>query len=76
MARWYVSIDGISDDTLAFLGYTLIGQDDDFKLYSHYAGDRHLVAKNGSKFLYVDDLNDALALNAERVVPAPDEDDC
>lgn len=76
MTRWYVSIDGISDEFLGFLGYTLIGENEEFKLYRHYGDDFHLVPKDGSKFIYVDDLNDVLALHAERVIPAPDENDC
>ncbi|HCX66964.1 hypothetical protein [Parvibaculum sp.] len=76
MARWYVSIEGIGDDFLAFLGYTLVDEDDDFKAYLHYSGDVHIVAKEGPKFLYVDDLNDTLALRAARIIPGPDEGDC
>ncbi len=72
MDGWYVSIDGVSDDTLKFLGYNLVKENDDYKIYNHvYTGDDQIVDKRGTPYLYVDDINDSIAIRASRVIPAP-----
>ena len=70
MARFYVALDDISDEQLAFLGYTLIKDSEKFKIYNDYSGDNHIVYK-ANPFIYVDDVNDALYLNASVVINAP-----
>ena len=44
---FYVCIDHLSDDKLGFLGYTMITEDERFKLYRDYTGDEHIVDKQG-----------------------------
>ena len=56
----YVSIDGISDEYLAFLGYDLVIEDEEFKMYKDKAGDEHIVRKDAKPYLYMDDINDAM----------------
>ena len=68
---YYVNIEHLSDDQLAVLGYTLIAEIHDFKLYRHYSGDEHVVDNAGPRFLYVDDLNDAVAMHATEIVQLP-----
>ena len=73
MSRFYVSLDDISDDKLSFLGYSLIREDGEFKLYQDYKGDEYLIRKE-DPFIYVDDVNDALYLNASIVANFPSTD--
>lgn len=72
MERWYVSICHLTDAELEFLGYSVVRESDEFKIYRDYTGDEHIVQKNGKKFLYVEDLNDAVAMRSAFVIPAPD----
>lgn len=74
MPRWYVDIAHMDDEALAILGYTFVGQDDEFKLYRDYAGDEYLVSKDGPQFLMVTDVNDAIIMRSERVLEAPTQD--
>lgn len=71
MDRWYVSIDHLSDDQLEFLGYHVVKEDDEFVVYEDYAGEEHVVKKQGPKFIFVEDLNDAAAISSSRAFPAP-----
>lgn len=70
MAKFYVALDSITDEQLAFLGYTLIKENEKFKVYTDYSGDDHIVYKE-RPFIYVDDVNDVLYLNASIVINAP-----
>lgn len=69
--RFYVDIEHLTDDQLGFLGYTLVSENADFKMYNQYNGNEHIVDKNGRKFLYVDDLNDAIAMQVTEIVQLP-----
>ncbi len=61
---FYVSIDGIDDSTLRFLGYDLVAEDDQFKLYRHvHTGNEYIVEKANPR-LGVEDVNDANLLAA------------
>ena len=66
--RFYVRIDGVSDDDLAFLGFTLLADSPDFKLYRNYYGEEFVVEK-ASPFLYVDDVNDFEILRSKSANP-------
>ena len=72
MTRWFVDIGGVSDATLAVLGYIVIAEDDDMTIYRYYDGDIHIVSKTGRRYLYVSDINDAITLNSKRAIEAPD----
>lgn len=58
MANFYVSIDGVSDEFLAFLGYTVVAESEEFKLYRHPDGDETIVDLSDPHLL-VEDVNDA-----------------
>lgn len=58
---WYVNIQGVDDQFLEFLGYNLVHEDHEFKLYVDYHGEDHLVLKVKPRLL-VEDLNDAALL--------------
>lgn len=62
---WYVDITGIPDEYLEFLGYVLVTEDADFKLYRDYSGADHIVRKS-QPLLLVDDPNDVAILNRYR----------
>lgn len=65
MAAYYVDIQGVYDEVLEFVGYILVAEDDEFQLFVH-KGREFLLPKNGTRFLYVDDLNDADVLRSRR----------
>ena len=75
MDRWYVTIDHLTDDQLEFIGYVLIKENDEFKVYRDYSGTEHIVSRRGTPYLYVDDINDAAAIRSGKVVPAPTPSD-
>ncbi|MEE9159948.1 MAG: hypothetical protein V3U60_16375 [Gammaproteobacteria bacterium] len=60
---FYVRIDGISDNHLAFLGYTLVFEDHKHRLYRNYMGEEYAVPKHGKQYLLVEDMNDAQILS-------------
>lgn len=66
---YYVGISGITDADLGFMGYTLVGQNDEFKMYQDYRGEVHIVDKE-SPMLKVDDVNDAQALAQRSSCPS------
>ena len=71
--RYYVSIANVTDETLQFLGYVLVAEDDNTKLSSHF-GDELLVDKE-DPFLLVDDVNDVqLIRGAGEIISTPDRD--
>ncbi|MEQ8829546.1 MAG: hypothetical protein RLW87_07035 [Alphaproteobacteria bacterium] len=51
------------------MGYTLVGQNDEFKMYQDYRGEVHIVDKE-SPMLKVDDVNDAQALAQRSSCPS------
>lgn len=57
---YYVRIDGIPEQTLAFMGYMKIVENEEFILYQH-KGDEIIVDRS-DMMLKVDDINDALLL--------------
>lgn len=61
--RVYVSLDGVTEGQLEFLGYILLAEDEEFKVYYHQ-GEEVIVDKN-DPFIYVDDLNDASLFGAQ-----------
>lgn len=66
---YYVSIKNVSDEQLKFLGYILVSEDADTRLYRHFGED--ILVDRADPFIYVDDLNDAILLGGETVtVPA------
>ena len=69
---FYVCIDHLQDNELSFLGYTLVAEDDQFKMYRHYTGDEHIVDKQGKKFLMVEDMNDAEIMRSREIIQIPD----
>jgi hypothetical protein len=60
---FYVNIQGISDEQLAFLGFRLVKEDEAHKLYADYYGEEYLVRRD-EPYLKVDDLNTAMSLGA------------
>lgn len=74
---YFVRIDGVEDDLLEFLGYSLSHAEDRWKLYVDCYGSMHIVdIKKPS--LYVEDMNDANILasraQVQEVTTAPQKD--
>ena len=69
MGDFCVNIQGVPDDLLEFLGYRVISEDKEFRLFEDLNGDPHIVQKE-NPILRVDDYNDAnhLANRAEKAV--------
>ncbi|WP_316193817.1 hypothetical protein [Bradyrhizobium sp. SZCCHNRI1029] len=71
MPRHYVDISGISDEELEMLGYYLVEAEEEFALYDK-KGEHFIVHKRGQRrFIYVDDINDAIILRGKATRPAP-----
>jgi hypothetical protein len=72
--RYYVSIAGVPDEFLEFLGYVFVREDDDLKVYRRK--DELMFVKKANPFLFVDDLNDKRILKGRSImtIPAEDED--
>jgi hypothetical protein len=70
MARYYVNITGIPDDFLEFMGYTKVAENDDFELRV-FKDETYIINKNGPRFLYVEDPDDAAILRGRAKVAAP-----
>jgi hypothetical protein len=62
-----VETTGVSDKDLEFIGYYLIEQNDEFKIYRNKYMEDHIVKKSDS-LLYVDELDEAQCLGAGRIV--------
>jgi hypothetical protein len=70
--RYYVSIADVPDKFLEFLGYLLVAETEEFKVYLRH-GDL-MPVKKGNPYLYVDDLNDARILQGHNLMAIPPED--
>ena len=62
--RHYVSIAGVDDEFLSFLGYVVVFEDEHTKIYLHH-GDETVVDKD-DPFLLLDDVNDASIIRERR----------
>ena len=55
-----VEISHLDEDQLAFFGWVITSETDDFSIYIHVrTGDEQIVSKSGRKYLVVEDVNDA-----------------
>jgi hypothetical protein len=71
MTRHYVDITEVSDQDLETLGYYLIETDGEFALYNN-KGEYFVVHRKGDKrFIYVEDINDAMILRGRATRPVP-----
>lgn len=61
--RVYVSLDGVSEEQLQFLGYILISENDEFRVYYHLG--EEVIVEKADPFIYVEDLNDAALFGSE-----------
>jgi hypothetical protein len=62
-----VDISGIADQSLEFVGYFLVEENEEFKIFRDKYGEDHIVQKSDG-LLYVDELDQAQSLGAGRVV--------
>ena len=69
MSSCYVRLDNIPEEKLEFLGYILVEETSEFKIYYHL-GDYILVDKN-DPFMFVHDHNDATLLGSEAISVPP-----
>jgi hypothetical protein len=70
--RHHISIAGVSEETLTFVGYVLVYEDGDTKVYSHFGTE--VIVDKSDPFLLVDDLNDLPLIKGD-VIAVPDDPD-
>ena len=71
MARHYVDITEVSDQDLEMLGYYFVVSDGEFSLYNN-KGEHFIVHRKGDRrFIYVEDVNDAITLRGRGTRPVP-----
>jgi hypothetical protein len=64
--RWCVDVGHLTNDQMAFFGYVLVAENEDFAVYRHYGED--IIVSKSDRFILVDDLNDALNMGGARIV--------
>lgn len=70
-----MSVAHLSDEQLALFGYNLVKQNEEFSIYNHvYTGEEHITDRANPR-LYVEDINDAVAMRAADVVVIEGEED-
>jgi hypothetical protein len=70
MSRYYVDVTEVSEEFLEFMGYCKVTDDDEFEL--RITKDKeYILPKQGPRYSYVDDPNDALMFRARAKVAAP-----
>lgn len=72
MAKFCVDISAMDDASLAFYGYRLDDESEEFKVYKDKHYEDHIVSK-ARPLLYVEDVNDAVYLAAGIVIALPDD---
>jgi hypothetical protein len=71
MTSCYVRLEGVSEDQLEFLGYILMDENTETKVYYHL-GD-YIIVDKSDPFLFVHDYNDAALLGSE-AISVPEND--
>jgi hypothetical protein len=74
MPRHYVDVTNVPDEFLEVMGYCLFEETKEFQLRV-FKGDPYILPKEGKRYLYVDDVNDAIMFRARPKVPAPPKTD-
>jgi hypothetical protein len=62
---FYVSLDGVSEETLEMLGYYKLDESDQFAVYYHKG--EEIIVEKADPFIYIDDINDAPYFGSEIV---------
>ena len=72
-----MSIAHLNDEQLSLFGYDLVKKNDEFTLYNHVPTGYEQIVANKEPYLYVDDINDAVAMKAQVLfsISADDGDD-
>ena len=65
MSSCYVRLDDIPDEKLEFLGYILVDEDDEYKVYYHLG--EYIIVDKADPFMFIHDHNDAAALGSEAI---------
>jgi hypothetical protein len=75
--RYYVSIAGVPDEFLQFLGYEPVPDAETDELKAYRRKGEVMIVKKADPFLLVDDLNDRRILKGRNImtIPADDEGD-
>jgi len=67
MSTFYVCVDGIPEVELNFIGYFKVDENDEFERWEDYHGKEYILDKKGSRYFYVEDINDAAWLKARAI---------
>ena len=71
---YYVDISDVPLDFLEFMGYRVEAESEQFLLLNN-KGEQHIVLREGRRFLYVHDFNDAQIFEGRAIIEAPADDD-
>jgi len=69
-----VEISNVSDKELEFVGYSLVEENEEFKVYRDKYSEDYVVRK-AKPYLFVNELDEAQSLGADRVVTLGGLDD-
>lgn len=73
--RYYVSIAGVPDEFLEFLGYVPVPDAETDELKAYRRKGELMLVKKSDPFLLVDDLNDKRILKGRNIMTIPAEGD-
>ena len=73
--RYYVSIAGVPDEFLEFLGYVPVPEAETNELKAYRRKGELMIVKRSDPFLLVDDLNDKRILKGRSIMTIPSEDE-
>lgn len=72
MAKFCVDISDMDDASLAFYGYRLDEENEEFKVYKDKHYEDHIVSKT-RPLLFVEDVNDAVYMASRTVIALPED---
>jgi hypothetical protein len=73
--RYYVSIAGVPDEFLEFLGYVPMPEAETEELKVYRRKGELMIVKKGDPFLLVDDLNDKRILKGRSIMTIPADEE-
>ena len=72
--RYYVSIAGVPDEFLEFLGYVPVADAETDELKAYRRKGELMIVKKSDPFLLVDDLNDKRILKGRNIMTIPPDE--
>jgi len=70
--RFFVRIDHLTDNDLAFFGWVRVADDGEFGLFSRPRdGEQVVISNDPPRYIVIDDVNDAQAMSKGMFIIAP-----